>query len=161
MALLDLAPPAHCHLPSSVLPECALCTLGGCWVPSLQGGSSAISTFPLHLVLYEGVTQISMVSSEEKYLIFHFCTYLTLFLFFLHFCTPLFLAMSDFLPNVAFSLFLSLTGLTSTDTSSLNMQPPALNVIRSKPTQPGEVLPLKNVLCAYKPLAARYALVGP
>lgn len=72
-----------------------------------------MSTFPLHLVLYEGVTNINMVSSEKKYLLFHFCLYLTLFLFLLHFFTPLFLAMSDFLPNVAFFFFLLLLCLLS------------------------------------------------
>lgn len=98
-------------------------------MPSLQRGSSAISTFPLHLVLYEGVTYISMVSSERKYL-FHFCLRLTLFLFLLQFFTPLFLAMLDFLPNVAFSVFFfPLAAFISTGISSLNMQPPALTVI--------------------------------
>lgn len=127
---------AQCSLPVTCLVLSflsVLCALWqGCWVPSLQRGGSTISTFSFYLVLYEGMTQIHMVSSERKYLIFYFCLYL-MFFFFLHFFSPLFLAVSDFLPNVAFSGFF-LTALISTDISSLNMQPPALNVIRSKPT---------------------------
>lgn len=127
---------AQCSLPVTCLVLSflsVLCALWqGCWVPSLQRGGLAISTFSFYLVLYEGMTQIHMVSSEMKCLIFYFCLYLMFFSSLTSFllCSLLCQIFCLMLPF----LFFFLTALISTDISSLNMQPPALNVIRSKPT---------------------------
>lgn len=102
---------------------------------SLQRGSSAISTFPLHLVLYEGVTQINMVIQKGNTFFFPLLLVSHTVSFFLHFFTPMFLAMSDFLSNVAFSVFFSPLICSHLYLYQFSeMQPPALNVIWSKPT---------------------------
>lgn len=80
-------------------------------MPSLKGGSSAISALPLHLVLCESDTdQYSYLRKEIPYFPLLYVSHIVSFL--PSFFTPLFLAVSDFLPSVAFSvLFLLLLSL--------------------------------------------------
>lgn len=110
-------------------------------MPSLKGGSSAISALPLHLVLCESDTdQYSYLRKEIPYFPLLYVSHIVSFL--PSFFTPLFLAVSDFSAQCCFFCSFSLTALTFSDTSSLN-------VIRSKPTlnSLGGAAPEKSMLC--------------